>query len=55
MDVVMRIFGIGGDSIEKREGNLAARASGVRSRFVLVVECTGLVARSVAVLGPCRL
>lgn len=30
-------------------GNLRASASGVRSRFVLVVECMGLVARAVAV------
>ena len=47
----MRIFGVGGDSMEKREGNLAANASGVRSRFVLIVDWVGLVARSVAVLA----
>ena len=48
-DVVIKIFGIGGGSVEKRFGNLAASASGVKLRPVLVVDCTGLVARSVAV------
>ena len=48
MEVVIRILG-GGGSVEKREGNLAASASGARLRFVLVVDCVGLVARSVAV------
>lgn len=46
----MRIFGVGGGSVVKSVGNLAANASGVRSRFVLVVDCVGLVARSLAVL-----
>ena len=44
----MRILGVEGFSIAKRVGNLAANASGVRSRCVLVVDCVGLVARSVA-------
>jgi hypothetical protein len=37
------------DSGEKSEGNFSARASGARLRFVLRVDCEGLVARSVAV------
>lgn len=45
----MSTFGVGGGSEEKRVGNLAARASGVKSRFVLVEDLVGLVARSVAV------
>ncbi len=49
MEVVMRILGVGGGSEEKRVGNLVASASGVKSRFVLVVDLVGLVARSVAV------
>lgn len=47
----MRILGVGGFSIAKRVGNLAANTSGVRSRCVLVVDCVGLVARSVAPRG----
>lgn len=47
----MRSLGVVGFSVPKRVGNLAARASGVRSRLVLVVDCVGLVARSVAPLG----
>ena len=50
MPVVIRIFGVGAGSVEKRVGNLAARASGVKSRFVLVVDWMGLVALAVAVL-----
>lgn len=49
MPVVINILGVGAESVEKRVGNLAARASGVQSRFVLVVDCTGLVALAVAV------
>ena len=49
-EVVIRIFGTGGASVEKMVGNLAARASGVKSRFVLLVDWVGDVARSVAVL-----
>ena len=36
--------------MEKMVGNLAARASGVKSRFVLLVDWVGDVARSVGVL-----
>lgn len=43
----MRVLGAGG-GVEKRVGKRAARAEGVRSSFVLVVEWVGLVARSVA-------
>lgn len=47
MEVVMRIFGIGGESVVlNKVGNFAARASGVRERFVDVVEGAGEVARS---------
>ena len=48
-DVVIRIFGMGGASVEKMVGNLAARASGVKSRLVLLVDWVGDVARSVGV------
>ena len=48
-EVVIRIFGVGGMSVEKRFGNLAARASGVKFRALVVVDWFGLVARSVAV------
>lgn len=49
IEVVIRILGVGGGSEEKSVGNFAASASGVKSRFVLVVDFVGLVARSVAV------
>ncbi len=50
----MRSLGVGSGVVEKRVGNLLANASGLRSRFVLVLvaDCVGLVARSVAVFGP---
>lgn len=50
-EVVMRVLGSLGFSVENRVGNFAARAEGLRSRCVLVVEWRGEVARSVAVRG----
>ena len=45
-EVVMRILGSDpGCSVGKRVGNLAARASGARARFVEVVERVGDVER----------
>ena len=52
-EVVIKVLGSFGVSVEKRVGNLAARAEGLRSRFVLVVEWRGEVARSVAVRWVC--
>lgn len=56
MEVVMRILGVGGGSLDvelaeaKRVGNFRARASGARERFVAAeaVERVGEVARAVA-------
>ena len=48
-EVVTRILGRADGSLLKRVGKRRARVSGARSRFVLVVDCWGLVARSVAV------
>ena len=41
MEVVIRIFGTVVGSVANNVGNLAARTSGAKLRFVEVVDCVG--------------